>query len=30
MRKERFGAYTVSKNHLGNGLYTYKVTKWDL
>jgi hypothetical protein len=27
MRKERFGAYTVSKNHLGNGLYTYKVTK---
>jgi hypothetical protein len=27
LRKERFGAYTVSKNHLGNGLYTYKVSK---
>lgn len=25
MRKERFGAHTVNKNYLGNGLYQYQL-----
>jgi hypothetical protein len=25
LRKERFGAYTVERQYLGNGLYTYRV-----
>ena len=26
LRKERFGAHTVEKNHLGDGMYVYRLT----